>query len=314
MKRSNIASLSWVLPSCLLVVLLGGSIGSFGLLADEYIATEAGHTNHREVIKAWRASRHQRLTRSDGWLTLVGLEWLAEGENRVGSAVDNDIQLSGGPAYWGTVTLENDKVYFTSSGDESVRINNVIQHQSELIPDTRGEETVVSSGSLSFHVIFRESYGLRVKDSEARALKDFTGVDNYPIDESWRIEGRMVRAEEGATLEVANVLGQISKSAVYGSFEFDRNGQRHRLIGLVSEQSSSIWFIFSDRTSGRGTYGAGRFLYSDGMPRGDKLTVDFNKAYNPPCAFNEFSTCPLTPQENRLRMAVRAGEKKYHHD
>jgi uncharacterized protein (DUF1684 family) len=101
---------------------------------------------------------------------------------------------------------------------------------------------------------------------------------------------------------------------VYGTLEFERDGKSHNLIALGEESSQSLWFLFADKTSGHETYGAGRYLYSDGMPENGRLVVDFNKAYNPPCAFNEFSTCPLTPQQNRLRMAVRAGEKKYHHD
>lgn len=314
MIRTITAPLAAMVSTGLIVVMLAGGLSTFPLRADENIDTQTSVESHRESIEAWRARRHQRLMQPDGWLTLVGLEWLDEGENRVGSAADNDVQLSGGPAYWGTVTLEGDNLLFTSSGDQSVRVNNEFQAQSELIPDTRGEATVVSSGNLNFHVIFRESYGLRVKDSQARALKDFTGVNNYPIEESWRIEGRFTRAEEGATLEIANVLGQISHSAVYGTFEFDMNGKTHSLLGLETEEATSIWFIFADRTSGRETYGAGRFLYSDGMPEGDGLTVDFNKAYNPPCAFNPYSTCPLPPQINRLDLVVSAGEKDFHPD
>ena len=305
MNRIGGFSITRLIASCLLAVLLSGSFFTVPLLADE---------NHKETIEAWRASRHERLMRPDGWLTLVGLEWLKEGENRVGSAADNDTQLSGGPAYWGSVVLENDKLLFTSSGDESVKINGELLAQSELIPDTEGKATVVSSGNLNFHVIFRESYGLRVKDTQAKALQNFTAVDNYVIDESWRIEGRFIRAEEGTSLEIANVLGQISESPVFGTFEFDMDGKTHRLLGLGSADSKDIWFIFADRTSGHGTYGAGRFLYSDGMPENDSLTVDFNKAYNPPCAFNPYSTCPLPPQKNRLDLAVVAGEKDFHPD
>ena len=115
-----------------------------------------------------------------------------------------------------------------------------------------------------------------------------------------------------ATIEIANVLGQTSDSPVFGTFEFEREGQSYSLLALGTAESSSLWFLFADKTSGRETYGAGRFLYSDGMPEEGRLVVDFNKAYNPPCAFNEYSTCPLPPQQNRLRLAVRAGEMKYH--
>ena len=314
MKLLHSSPLTSLASACAVAVMLAGSVTTLELRAEEDKRVATGSDDHRESIEAWRANRHERLMQPDGWLTLVGLEWLSDGENRIGSAADNDIQLSGGAAYWGTVLLENDQLHFTRADDESVRVNGVFLPQSELVPDTRGKATVVSSGTLSFHVIFRESYGLRVKDSEAKALKNFTGVENYPIDESWRIEGRFIRAEEGATLEIANVLGQISESPILGTFVFDRDGKTHKLLGIGTEKSRRLWFIFADRTSGRGTYGAGRFLYSDGMPADDKLTVDFNKAYNPPCAFNPYSTCPLPPQVNRMNLAVTAGEKDFHPD
>ena len=274
-------------------------------------AQEQGET-HRAAIETWRAERHARLSRPDGWLTLVGLEWLKEGENRVGSGEENDIRLGGGIEHWGSVFLQGDKLRFVSADTGNVRIDGEPAAESELIADVAGEPTLVASGSVSFHVIFRESYALRVKDSQAPALLNFEGVDNYPIDESWRIDGRFVRAGQGAVIEISNVLGQVSKMPVFGTFEFDRDGKTHNLLAIGDAHSSNLRFIFADRTSGRGTYGAGRFLYSDGMPAGGRLVVDFNKAYNPPCVFNPYSTCPLPPQENRLDLKVTAGEKDFH--
>ena len=125
----------------------------------------------------------------------------------------------------------------------------------------------------------------------------------------------VVRTAVGQSMKILGrqfVLGQTIESPVFGTFEFERDGKTHRLLGLGTSDSKNLWFIFADRTSGRGTYGAGRFLYSDSMPVNGRLTIDFNKAYNPPCAFNAYSTCPLPPQENRLKLAVTAGEKKYH--
>jgi uncharacterized protein (DUF1684 family) len=137
-------------------------------------------------------------------------------------------------------------------------------------------------------------------------------VPNYDIQPDWRIQGRLVKAKPGQTIEIGNVLGQISATPVYGVFEFEREGKRYELIGLGEESSENVWFIFSDRTSGKDTYGAGRFLYSEGLPVDGRLVVDFNKAYNPPCAFSDYATCPLPPQENRLDLAVTAGEKDAH--
>lgn len=288
--------------------------GVMPLLANESIEMKAAFEDHTQAVEAWREARHARLMKSDGWLTLVGLDWLEEGENRIGSALDNDTRLSGGPSYWGRVLLEDGQLSFKNLDPENVLINGEPLLQVDLVADTEGEPTVISSGNLRFHVIFRESYGLRIKDSQARALHNFDGVENYPIDESWLIQGRFQRAEEGATIEIANVLGQVINEPVFGTLEFDRDGNTFSLVALGSEASENLWFIFSDRTSGHGTYGAGRFLYSDGMPENGRLTVDFNKAYNPPCAFNPWSTCPLPPQRNRLDLKVEAGEKDFHPD
>jgi len=299
-------------PGYLLGILVCCSVFAAPLVADTNTASGLQSDSHQEAIEAWRNSRHERLMRADGWLTLVGLEWLKEGENRVGSAPDNDIRFPGGVAYWGSVLLQDGKLSFTSSSSDNVKINNEYLPKAGLTPDTEGRPTLVSNSTLSFYVIFRESYALRIKDSQAKALRNFKGVENYPVNESWRIDGRFVPAPQGTVIEIANVLGQVSESAVYGTFEFDMNGKTHGLLGLGAADSENLWFIFADRTSGHGTYGAGRFLYSDGMPENDRLTVDFNKAYNPPCAFNPYSTCPLPPQRNRMDLMVVAGEKDFH--
>ena len=294
------------------VLMLGGLLVALPLSADQPVDSIQPSANHQQAIEAWRSSRHARLEQPNGWLTLVGLEWLKDGESSIGSAQDNDIQLVGGPAHWGSVFLQEDGVRFVSADTENVSINGEPLKKAKLVADVDGEPTLVSSGSISFYTIFRGSFGLRVKDTQASALKQFKGVENYPIKKNWQIDGRFVKAAEGTTMEITNVLGVVSDSPVFGSFEFDRDGKTYSLLGLGAAESESLWFIFSDRTSGRETYGAGRFLYSDGMPANGRLTLDFNKAYNPPCAFNPYSTCPLPPQRNRMDLLVTAGEKDFH--
>jgi uncharacterized protein (DUF1684 family) len=314
MTHSNNKYLRHFMFVSLCAAILGSALFALPLVADQPVGSLQQAENHRQTIEAWRASRHERLVKPDGWLTLVGLEWLKDGENRVGSAADNDIQLTGGPAHWGSVFLHNDVLRFVSSDVDKVSINGEYLREAELVADSKGKPTLVTGGTLSFSAIFRGSFALRVKDAQAKALLHFKGVDNYPIDESWRINGRFIRAEEGASIEITNVLGQISESPVFGTFEFDMDGKTHSLLGLGDEDSEDLWFIFADRTSGHGTYGAGRFLYSDAMPENGRLTVDFNKAYNPPCAFNPYSTCPLPLQRNRMNVLVTAGEKDFHFD
>jgi uncharacterized protein (DUF1684 family) len=276
--------------ACPLIVLVFTFVLSNGffvsaLMADEQVVVTVESENHQQAIEAWRVSRHERLKQPDGWLTLIGLEWLEDGESRIGSSADNDIQLSGGPANWGSVVLQDSRLHFKNFNPEKVSVNGESLPYAELIPDTEGKATVISSDTLSINVIFRESYALRIKDSQAKALKNFKGVDNFPIDESWYVDGRFITAEEGMVIEITNVLGQVSESPVFGTFEFEKDGKTHTLLSLGDEDSESLWFIFADRTTGHGTYGAGRYLYSDGMPENGRLTVDFNKTNKPPCAF-----------------------------
>ena len=276
----------------------------------------------QQEIQQWRQERDESLRRADGWLTLVGLEWLKQGINRIGSGTDNDIKLTVGPDYWGSIELDNRTLTFVRAAGSDVTIDGAgidgtgvegaTPERVALVADDTGEPTMIRSGASGFYVIFRESYALRVFDNQAQALASFKGVQNYDIQPDWRISGRFAGASAGQTIDIGNVLGQVSATPVYGVFEFERDGRNYQLIGLGEETSKNVWFIFSDRTSGKGTYGAGRFLYSEGLPKDGRLVVDFNKAYNPPCAFNDYATCPLPPQENRLDLAVTAGEKDAH--
>jgi len=277
-------------------------------------STMPGHEDYEAEILDWRKRRQERLTSTSGYLAQVGLEWLEEGLNRIGQQDSSNVRIHGGPDDWGTIIVSGQQLKFVPNPDADIQVDGSPATEVVLIADNQGEPTIVRSGNLSFYVIYRASYAVRVKNTKSPDLLAFTGVDNYQAQESWRINGNFILAPKGQTIEIANILGQLENSPVYGAFEFERDGKSHSLIALGEESSPSLWFLFADKTSGRETYGAGRYLYSEGMPEDGRLIVDFNKAYNPPCAFNEFSTCPLTPQENRLRMAVRAGEKKYHHD
>ena len=277
------------------------------------VAHAAGITPaFEQEIRQWRQQRDESLRSAESWLTLVGLEWLRQGTNRVGAGPDNDLRLTVGPDYWGTIEMDGNSLVFIRAAGSNVTVDGATPERAALVADNAGKPTVIRSGSSGFSVIYRESYALRVFDNEAPALLNFKGVPNYDIQPDWRIQGRLVKAKPGQTIEIGNVLGQISATPVYGVFEFEREGKRYELIGLGEESSENVWFIFSDRTSGRETYGAGRFLYSEGLPVDGRLVVDFNKAYNPPCAFSDYATCPLPPQENRLDLAVTAGEKDAH--
>jgi uncharacterized protein (DUF1684 family) len=267
---------------------------------------------HREHIADWRARRHDRLNSESGWLTLVGMDWLAEGDNRVGSDPGMDVVIPGGPGYWGTITLAGDQVGMTLAEGAGVTAGEATRGTVPLVADTVGEPTIVSSGTLSFYVIFRQSYALRVKDSQAPTRVNFQGIDTFDTDYAWRFDGRFIPASKGETIEIGNVLGQIIDEPILGRVEFEVDGRTYSVVGFGDEDSDSLYIVFSDKTAGRETYGGGRMLYSDGLPRDGRVVIDFNKAYNPPCAFTDYSTCILPPQENRLPFAIRAGEKKFH--
>lgn len=273
--------------------------------------------SYKHSIEQWQAGRVERLTAPDGWLSLIGLEWLKEGANRVGSAVDNDIVLGAGPAHLGVVTLAHDgSMRIALDKDSGATIDGKAVMEAALVDDlhagTDAAPTKVSFGTASFYVIDRDGRkGLRVKDTEAPTRKHFVGIDAFPIDPSWRIEATWVPAAPGETLEMGSVIGTIDKYPVPGKLEFTRDGKHFEILPVIEVPGDAQYFIvFADRTSGKETYGAARFLYID-PPKDGKVVLDFNKAYNPPCAFTPFATCPLAPPENRLDLRVTAGEKNY---
>lgn len=273
--------------------------------------------NYKRGIEQWRAGRIERLTAPDGWLSLVALEWLKEGANRIGSAADNDLVLGVGPAHLGVVTLERDgSLRIVLDKDSGATIDGKAVGAATLMDDAHVEgdaaPTRVAFGSASFYVIDRDGRkGLRVKDTEAPSRRHFAGIDAFAIDPSWRIEASWVPAPPGETLEMGTAIGTIDKYPVPGKLEFSRDGKHFELLPVIEVPGDAQYFIvFADRTSGKETYGAARFLYVD-PPQDGKVVLDFNKAYNPPCAFTPFATCPLAPPENRLDLRVTAGEKKY---
>ncbi|MFC5441362.1 DUF1684 domain-containing protein [Rhodanobacter ginsenosidimutans] len=279
-------------------------------------AVHANSTDHRRDVEQWRADRVARLTAPAGWLSLIGLEWLQPGDNRIGSAADNDIVVSAMPAYLGVVNLRADgSVHLALAADSGALIDGKPLREATLVDDVQageGAPTLVSMGTVSFLVIDREGRkGLRIKDTEAPTRRDFVGIDYFPIDSAWRIEADWVPASAGQTLEMGTVIGTTEKYPVPGTARFSRDGKTFEILPVIEVPGDAQYFVvFADRTSGRETYGAARFLYID-PPKDGKVTLDFNKAYNPPCAFTAFATCPLAPPENRLDLRVTAGEKNY---
>jgi uncharacterized protein (DUF1684 family) len=259
---------------------------------------------HRESVLAWRAERDARLRDPDGWLTLVGLHWLAPGENRFGADPTNDFVLAGAqvPAVAGSLVLDGGVVELHRDDHDAVRME----------VDVSGEPTVLDIGSLRMYVIQRgDRFGLRVRDHASPALAAFEGMSHFEIDASWRLVARLDPAEAGTTVEIMDVIGVLTREPTPGSVVFDRDGQSWRIDTLPGGDDGSLWLVFGDATNGSTTYGGGRFVYTEPVAADGSVVVDFNLAYNPPCVFTPYATCPLPPSQNRLPLAIEAGERAY---
>ncbi len=268
---------------------------------------------YRKQIEDWRAHRVERLKAPNGWLSLIGLEWLKEGANTIGSAKDNAIVIAKAPPHLGSVVLDHGRA--TISLDASAadaKIDGEKKASAELLDDSHEKPTTVSFGTANFYLIKRDDkFGLRIKDSAAETRTHFVGIDNFDIDPSWRIEAKWESYNPPRQIEEANILGQIEKVTVPGAATFERDGKTYKVEPMLENpDDTELFLVFADRTSGKETYGAARFLYTT-PPKDGKVILDFNKAYNPPCAFTPYATCPLPTPQNRLDMRVTAGEKKY---
>jgi uncharacterized protein (DUF1684 family) len=269
--------------------------------------------DYSREIEQWRARRVARLTAPDGWLSLIGLHWLEPGPNTLGSAADNAIVLAKAPPHLGVVEWRADgALSLQLAPGNGALVDGEAKSQATLRDDRDPNPTRVSFGSLNFIVLDRGGRkALRVRDADAETRTRFSGIESFPVDPVWRIVADWVPFDPPQTLETANVIGQMERYPVPGRAVFERDGHRHELLPVIEVPGDEqLFLIFADGTSGRETYGAARFLYAD-PPREGKIVLDFNQAYNPPCAFTAFATCPLAPPENRLDLRVTAGEKKY---
>jgi uncharacterized protein (DUF1684 family) len=267
---------------------------------------------YRREIAGWRAARDAGLRKPDGWLTLVGLFWLEEGDNRFGSDPRNRVVLPPGkaPEVAGTLVRHGETVSVRANPGAGLESDGHPVSEMPLASDAKGKPTVLHLGPLGFYVIQRgDRLGVRVKDSQSAALAAFHGVESYRADAGWRVVARFEPHPRPTSIPITNVLGMTEQEPSPGVVVFEHGGKTYRLDAL-DNGDGSLELLFADTTTGRETYGAGRFLDTD-PPRDGKVVVDFNKAYNPPCAFTTFATCPLPPRQNHLAVAVTAGEKKY---
>lgn len=265
-------------------------------------------------MRDWRAQRLERLLRPDGFLSLVGLHWLTPGSTYVGTAKENGTRLTVGPDNIGMLTLGRDgrARLRLAEGAELLVDGEPATGEIELIPDTQGKPTVVAfnRGDASFVLIERAGrYALRVRNAMARTRTSFPGLDYFDINPAFRFEARFEPHPPGKTLDIVNMLGMVEATPNPGRAVFEKDGASYSLEAL-DEGTGELFFVFADRTSGHESYPASRFLYATPPGPEGVVVLDFNRAYNPPCAFTPYSTCPMPPPENRLDLRIEAGEKK----
>jgi uncharacterized protein (DUF1684 family) len=265
-------------------------------------------------IEEWRSGRLERLTADDGWLTLTGLYWLEPGENLFGSGEDNAVVLPDAsiPIIAGQLVLGPDGSVNAVADDEAgVKVNGEPMTEATLKTDAGGQPDVVTAGRIQFYLIEREGrLAARVKDPEASTLIAFSGIEHFPIRESFRVEAHLEAYDDPKEVAVPTVLGQDTTYVAPGVLRFTVDGVEHTLEPYLSgPENQSYFLIFRDATSAVTTYGAGRFLYTSAADENGTTVLDFNLAYNPPCAFTPYATCPLPPPQNWLQVAIEAGEK-----
>lgn len=273
-------------------------------------------TPFAEEIQTWRADREKKLRADNGWLTLAGRLVLKDGVNTFGTGKDNDVvlpaELKGiGPEKLGTLTVDlvNKKVTLKLADGVTMKSDGKPFTGERVMGVEADKRDWVSLGRMSMHIIERsDKFVLRVADNESLVRKNFPGCIWYPADEKYKVVAKFVPYAEVKSIPIVNVLDEVSKQPCPGYAEFQLNGETHKLDAI--KEGDGLFFVFKDQTAGDTTYGLSRFIDIEKQPKDNEtFMLDFNKAYNPPCAVSEFTTCPRAPQQNILKTRIEAGEK-----
>jgi len=289
------------------------ALAALALFSAAQAAPVAGPAYVDDLHK-WRTRADESLKRERGWLSIVTRDELSPGSYRIGSAPDNQVVLPKAlsPAHLGTITVGGDKAQLALAAGQRMRT---------VAKDDAGEEFAtrdlvtgatrlewVTSGRLSLQFVKREDGKIvvRAADRDSPRRRTFAGRAWYEPKPELRVPARFVPHAQGATIPIANVRGEISYEKVAGTLEFSVNGQKMSLDAL--DDDGALFVIFRDGTSSSTTYPPGRFLVVE-KPKDGNWLVDFNKAFNPPCAVSAFTTCPLPPPQNWLKSDIPAGEK-----
>ena len=263
---------------------------------------------YRAEIEAWRADRLAKLKADDGYLNLAGLFWLEPGDYSFGGAGDNDLVFPGAVDRIGRFSADAEGITMSVDPGHEVRVEGQRVSVVRFEPEGYDSPPPARMGALSWYVIRRQHLlGVRLHDHENPALGAMQELPYYDIDARYRVSARLHRYAEPRVVSVGTVIDGLPYRPVSpGVVGFEIDGETFELEAY--ESGDQLFFVFGDRTSGRATYGAGRFVYADAPDEDDVTVLDFNKAYNPPCAFNDFSTCPVASPRNRLGIKIEAGE------
>ena len=296
--------------------LLAVWIASFGSIGCEPDLPQMDPEVHRSGIQAWQSRRLEELRQPDGWLSVIGLDWLEPGENTFGSDSTNTVvfpALPGVPGRVGSFFLEDGAVRMEVAPGVQVTHEGEPVTSLALFSSEGGRPATARLASLRWEVIQRqELIGIRLRDTANAAIEAFQGIEIFPVSLDWRIPARFDRYEPPRMIDVPNVLGQISPQPSPGAVVFRVGGESLRLDVTGNPEGRSFSVVFGDETNGLETYGGGRFLTVDAPDENGRLFIDFNKAYNPPCVFTAFATCPLPSPQNRLPVRIEAGEMAGH--
>jgi uncharacterized protein (DUF1684 family) len=272
--------------------------------------------------KNWRKDREVRLKAEDGWLNLAGLYWLNDGVYTFGTDPGMDIVLPvhSAVSFAGTLTVKGQVISYNMERAQATYLNGVLLPAGELRPtsirpDIEGPDILAYNQLRMFLIVRSDRLGLRLRDLKSDLLREFEGLSYFPPRPNYLVQAKLVPFNPPQKVFIATEIETETVLSSPGLLKFELKGQPCQLLALNSSDgdASVLFIMFTDKTTGIDTYASGRYLYAKRTEDG-LYELNFNRAYNPPCAFTPYATCPLAPEENALPLAVKAGEKRYHSD
>ncbi len=266
-------------------------------------------TSYIKSIEQWQQDRLESLKAKDGWLNLAGIYWLKEGEQSFGSDPSNDIVFpEKAAASIGTITLKDEVAHIKVNDEVELYYKTEWLHELELNYDSSGKPSYITHGDLAWYIMKRhKSLAIRLRDYKNPAIDALDHIPTYPINPDYVVEATLNAFEEPRIITVNTPFQDYTQDyQCPGELEFKLKGEKLKLLPFTSGEGYFI--IISDETSAMETYGGGRFMYAYPDSTG-RIILDFNKAYNPPCAVTPFAACPMPPRENHQPIKIEAGEK-----